>query len=164
MTDPIHEQRPAQEQSRSFPGVAPQPYASVPPAPPAWGAVPLVVPQPPSASGPLTAGAIIGTLAGGALGFLLAWGLVSAGLEENGNDFSDVDGGRLMSALMLFAVIGAFAGVIIGLVVGGVVATNRKSRFQAQFGQQQLWHAGQASGAYQFMPAQQVAPTDPREP
>lgn len=138
------------------PGFTPYPGPAtryVPPNTPLW---PLSVPQPPSASGPLTVGAIGGALAGGAAGFILCWVLLSVGLEQNGDDFSDVDGGKFMSIAMLFAVIGAFAGAATGLIIGAIVWSNRKSRFQAQFGAPQPWQQpGSPSISQQYVQATQ---------
>ncbi|GAA4491094.1 hypothetical protein GCM10023094_55380 [Rhodococcus olei] len=118
-----------------------------------------VAPQPPAAGGPLTVGAIGGALAGALAGFILGWFLVTVGLEQNGDDFSDVDGGKLISILMMFAVVSAVIGAGVGLMVGTIVWTNRKNRFRAQYGLPQHglpqpWQVGPPA-PQQYMPARQ---------
>ena len=102
-------------------------------------------------------------MAGAILGFLGAWILVMAALAETGRDFSDVDGGRFLSLLMLFAILGALSGGVSGLLIGAMVGSRRKSRFLAQHGLPQPWLPAPSAAPQQpFVPAPQMAP--PHQP
>ncbi|MDH6284008.1 hypothetical protein [Prescottella agglutinans] len=163
MTDPINQPYGATPAA----GTIPQPGVSTSPvnhAPPLWAGPPNV-PQPPSSTGPLIIGAACGAVTGAVLGFLGAWILVIAALGETGRDFGDVDGGRFLSLLMLFSLLGALSGGVSGLLIGAMVGSNRKSRFRAQHGLPQPWQPAPAvAPQQQFTPAPQMAPTGPHQP
>jgi hypothetical protein len=110
----------------------------------------------PNPSGPLTVGGLGGALVGAVGGFLLGWVIVSVGLEQTNTDFSEVDGGRFLSVLLLFAVIGAASGAVSGLLIGGVVWSNRKGKFDAQLGIPAPWQLGPQHAASGPVPAYQA--------
>ncbi|WP_137725822.1 hypothetical protein [Prescottella subtropica] len=90
-------------------------------------------------TGPLLAGGGVGVVVGGMLGVITAWVLMAIGLEDQGLDFSDVDGGKFMALLMMFAVGGGIFFGVIGLIIGLIIGSNRKARHNAAYSQPQPW-------------------------
>lgn len=141
-------QRPGPQQS----GVA----APLPPFPQSAWAPSAPTAAAPNLSGPLTVGGLCGALVGAVGGFLLGWVIVSLGLEQNNTDFSEVDGGRFLSVLLLFAMIGAVSGAVSGLLIGAVVWSNRTGKYNAQHGIPAAWQMGPQHAAAGPVPVGQT--------
>lgn len=123
----------AQPPFPGYPAGGPQPLPS------AWGTHPPF-PVAPSMTRPILIGGGVGVVVGGMLGIVSAWVLMAIGLEDQGLDFSDVDGGKFTSLLMLFAVGGGIFLGVVGLIIGLVVGSSRKSRHNGAYAPQpQPW-------------------------
>ncbi|MBM4569169.1 hypothetical protein GS489_01280 [Rhodococcus hoagii] len=85
---------------------------------------------------PILIGGGVGVVVGGMLGIVSAWVLMAIGLEDQGLDFSDVDGGKFTSLLMLFAVGGGIFLGVVGLIIGLAVGSSRKSRHNGAYAPQ----------------------------